>query len=180
MSKKPQPIYYTIFNTEWGCFGLAATEDGLIRTCLPEPNPEKIKARLLKNLPTARHSQWLFNPIQQQIIAYFEGARINFFTDVPLVLDEFSPFTQQVLTACRKIRFGQTTSYHELAEKVRCPAGSRAVAGALAKNPLPLIIPCHRVIASDGKIGGFSAPGGITLKEKLLQLEQKASLSTST
>jgi methylated-DNA-[protein]-cysteine S-methyltransferase len=171
MAKEPQPVYYTIFNTEWGYFGLVATEDGLIRTCLPEPNPEKIKARLLKNLPAARHSQWLFNPIQQQIIAYFRGARVDFFADIPIVLDEFSPFTQRVLTACRKIPFGQTISYLELAKKVQCPSGSRAVAGALAKNPLPLIIPCHRVISSDGKIGGFSAPGGVNLKKRLLKLE---------
>jgi methylated-DNA-[protein]-cysteine S-methyltransferase len=171
MAKKPQPVYYTIFNTEWGCFGLAATEDGLIRTHLPYPNPEKVKTNLLKNFPDARYSKWLFNPIQRQIIAYFEGARINFFTDVPLVLDGLSPFTRQVLTACRKIPFGQTISYLELAKKVQCPAGSRAVAGALAKNPLPLIIPCHRVICANGTLGGFSAMGGVRLKKRLLKLE---------
>lgn len=173
-----KPIYYTIFNTEWGCFGLVATEDGLIRTHLPGPNPEKIKARLLKGLPVTRYSQWLFNPVQQQIIAYFSGARVNFFADIPLVLDGFSPFTKRVLMACRKIQFGQTTSYLELAKKLRHPTGSRAVAGALAKNPLPLIIPCHRVISSNDKIGGFSAPGGTTLKKRLLRLEQKAFLPT--
>ncbi|MCJ7777732.1 MAG: methylated-DNA--[protein]-cysteine S-methyltransferase [Sedimentisphaerales bacterium] len=171
MAKKPQPVYYTIFNTEWGCFGLAANEDGLIRTCLPSPNPEKIKARLLKNLPAARYSQWLFNPIRQLIIAYFLGTRINFFTDVPLVLDGLSPFARRVLMACRKIQFGQTVSYLELAKKVQCPSGSRAVAGALAKNPLPLIIPCHRVICANGSLGGFSASGGVELKERLLKLE---------
>jgi len=174
MTKKTdKPIYYTIFNTEWGYFGLAATEDGLVRTHLPEQNPKKIKARLLKNLPVARYSQWLFNPVQQRIIAYFRGARVDFLASVPLVLNEFSPFTRRVLYGCRKIRFGQTVSYSQLAKKLRHPTGSRAVAGALAKNPLPLIIPCHRVISSDGKIGGFSAPGGIKLKRRLLQLEQK-------
>ena len=171
MVKKPQPVYYSVFNTEWGCFGLAATEKGLIRTHLPDPSPEKVKANLLKNLSDTRYSQWLFNPIQQQIIAYFLGTRIHFFTDVPLVLDGLSPFTRQVLMACRKIPFGQTVSYLELAKKVQCPASSRAVAGALAKNPLPLIVPCHRVISSDGKIGGFSAPGGVNLKKKMLLLE---------
>ncbi len=174
MTKKTdKPIYYTIFNTEWGYFGLAATEDGLIRTHLPMPNPERVKVRILKNLPIALYSQWLFNPVQQRIIAYFRGARVDFLTSVPLVLNEFSPFTQRVLYGCRKIQFGQTMSYLELAKKLRHPTGSRAVAVALAKNPLPLIIPCHRVISSDGKISGFSAPGGITLKKRLLQLEQK-------
>jgi len=172
MAKKTdKPIYYTIFNTEWGYFGLVANEDGLIRTHLPGPNLEKIKAGLLKNLPVARYNQWLFNPVQQRIIAYFKGTRVNFFTNVPLILDGFSPFTQRVLSACRKIRFGQTISYSQLAKKLRRPTGSQAVAGALAQNPLPLIIPCHRVICSDGKIGGFSAPGGITLKKKMLKHE---------
>jgi methylated-DNA-[protein]-cysteine S-methyltransferase len=173
MAKKPQPVYYTVFKTEWGYFGLAATEDGLVRTHLPQPNPEKVKSSLLKNFPAARYKRRLFNAIQQQIIAYFRGTCLNFPADVPLVLDRFGPFTKRVLLACRKIPFGQTVSYLELAKKIRCPAGSRAVAGALAKNPLPLIIPCHRVICSDGKIGGFSAPGGITLKKRLLQLEKK-------
>jgi methylated-DNA-[protein]-cysteine S-methyltransferase len=173
MAKKPdKAIHYTIFNTEWGYFGLAANEDGLIRTHLPRQNPEKIKARLLKGLPAAQYSQWLFNPVQQRIIAYFKSAHVNFLADVPLILDELSPFTRRVLRACRKIRFGQTISYLELAKKVQCPTGSRAVAGALAKNPLPLVIPCHRVISNDGKIGGFSAPGGVTLKKRLLQHEQ--------
>lgn len=172
MAKKTdKPIYYTIFNTEWGYFGLAATEEGLIRTHLPGPNLEKIKAGLLKNLPVARYNQWLFNPVQQRIIAYFKGTRVNFFTNVPLILDGFSPFTQRVLFACRKIRFGQTISYSQLAKKLRHPTGSQAAGGALAQNPLPLIIPCHRVICGDGKIGGFSAPGGITLKKKMLKHE---------
>jgi methylated-DNA-[protein]-cysteine S-methyltransferase len=179
MAKKiDKPIYYTIFNTEWGYFGLAATEEGLIRTHLPGPSLEKIKAGLLKNLPVARYNQWLFNPVQQRIIAYFKGARVNFFTNVPLILDGFSPFTRRVLSACRKVQFGQTTNYSQLAKKLRRPAGSQAIAGALAQNPLPLIIPCHRVICSDGKIGGFSAPGGIKLKKRLLQFEQKTLLPT--
>ena len=179
MAKKiDKPIYYTIFNTEWGYFGLAATEESLIRTHLPGPNLEKIKAGLLKNLPVARYNQWLFNPVQQRIIAYFKGARVNFFTNVPLILDGFSPFAQRVLSACRKIQFGQTINYLQLAKRLRRPAASQAVAGALAQNPLPLIIPCHRIISSDGKIGGFSAPGGITIKRRLLQLEQKAPFTT--
>jgi methylated-DNA-[protein]-cysteine S-methyltransferase len=180
MAKEPQPVYYTIFKTEWGYFGLAATKDGLVRTLLPQPNPEKVKSNLLKNFPAARYKRRLFNAFQQQIIAYFRGASLNFSTDVPLVLDRFGPFTKRVLLACRKIPFGQKISYLELAKKIRCPAGSRAVAGALARNPLPLIIPCHRVICSNGKIGGFSTPGGVTLKKRILQLEQKAIVNHST
>jgi len=115
----------------------------------------------------------LFKTAQEQITAYFDGDCVNFSPDIPVVLDDLSRFSRLVLTACRNIRFGQTTSYSGLAKKLGRPGTARAVGGALAKNPLPLIIPCHRVIRSNGKIGGFSAPGGTNLKAKLLELEQQ-------
>ncbi len=114
----------------------------------------------------------LFRQLQEQIIAYFEGVCVNFSRDIPIVLDGFSSFDSSVLTACRDIKFGQRISYSALAKKLGRPNTSRAVGNALAKNPLPLIIPCHRVVRSDGTIGGFSAPGGKGLKAKLLKLEQ--------
>ncbi len=191
-------IKYTIFRTGWGYFGLAGTENWLLRTHLPCPDHEKIKSQLLKNLSrlnpesSIEFDKTLFKTLQEQIIAYFEGGCVNFSRDIPIVLDGFSSFVSSVLTACRDIRFGQTITYGQLAKKLGRPAASRAVANALAKNPLPLIIPCHRVIRSPrrfasqsavagGKlvpaqagIGGFSVPGGITLKKKLLLHEKKA------
>ncbi len=116
-----------------------------------------------------------FKATQEQITAYFEGTRVNF-SDVPIILDGFSFFVSSVLTACRDIGFGQTTTYGGLAKKlgrVRYRRTARAIGSALAKNPLPLIIPCHRIVRSDGKIGGFSAPGGVKLKKRLLQFEQE-------
>ena len=115
-----------------------------------------------------------FKTLQEQITAYFEAACVNFSPDIPIVLDGFSSFCSSVLTACRDIEFGQTISYSALAKRLGRPAASRATGNALAKNPLPLIIPCHRVVRSDGKIGGFSAPGGTTLKKKMLELEREA------
>jgi methylated-DNA-[protein]-cysteine S-methyltransferase len=88
------------------------------------------------------------------------------------VLDGCTRFARDVLTACRAVSFGQTASYLELAAEIGRPDTVRAVGGALAKNPLSLIVPCHRIIRSDGKIGGFSASGGIAIKKRLLQLEQ--------
>jgi O-6-methylguanine DNA methyltransferase len=110
--------------------------------------------------------------LQEQITAYFDGAHINFSQDIPLGLDRFSSFGISVLTACRAVEFGQTITYSRLARKSGRPAASRAVGSVLAKNPLPLIIPCHRVIRSDGKLGGFSAPGGVKLKKRLLLHEK--------
>ena len=165
---------YTIFQTKWGYFGLAGTKYGLCRTQLPGSKPEKIKKRLLENLPTAQFDKTFYKILQQQIIAYFEGACVNFTRDIPLILDGFSSFGISVLTTCREIEIGQTTTYGKLAKKAGRPNASRAVGSTLAKNPLPLIIPCHRIIRNDGKMGGFSAPGGIILKKKMIELEHKA------
>jgi methylated-DNA-[protein]-cysteine S-methyltransferase len=164
---------YTIFQTKWGYFGLAGTEYGLCRTQLPGSKPEKIKTHLLKNLPAAKFEKTFCKILQQQITAYFEGDCIKFSRDIPLILDGFSSFSISILKTCRKIEFGQTTTYGKLAKKAGRPNASRAVGSTMAKNPLPLIIPCHRIIRSDGKMGGFSAPGGITLKKKMLELEGK-------
>ena len=176
---------YTIFRTKWGYFGLAAADNGLLRTCLPLTERERVESQLLQNLPATQlvlrsellrrvaYDKALFKTAQEQITAYFEGDCINF-RDIPVVLDGLGLFARRVLTACRDITFGQTVSYGRLAEMAGKPGAARAVGGALAKNPLPLIIPCHRVICANGKIGGFSTSGGVTLKKKLLQLEQKA------
>lgn len=167
-------IKYVIFKTKWGYFGLAGTEYALCRTQLPGPKPEKIKSLLLKNFHNPQLDKTFFRTLQEQITAYFEGTYINFTLDVPLVLDGFSSFGISVLTTCRAIEFGQKITYGQLAKKSGRPKASRAVGSTLAKNPIPLIIPCHRVIRSDGKMGGFSAPGGVTLKKKMLEFEHKA------
>jgi len=116
----------------------------------------------------------LFRPLQEQITAYFEGVCVNFNPDFPIILDGFSLFTGLVLAACRQIGFGQTITYSALAERIGRTAAARAVGNALAKNPLPLIIPCHRVVRTDGSLGGFFTPGGKKLKEKLLRHELAA------
>jgi len=185
---------YTIFKTKWGYFGLAAADNGLLRTCLPLAERERVELQLLQKFPFAQYDKALFKTVQEQITAYFEGVCIDF-RDIPVVLacpersrracpersrgDGSGLFARRVLTACRSIEFGQTVSYSRLAELAGKPGTARAVGGALAKNPLPLIIPCHRVICANGKIGGFSAirlgmpygMGGAKLKKRLLKLE---------
>jgi len=126
----------------------------------------------LSNLGDLEHDTGFFKPLQKQIMDYFEGSCVNFAPGLPIVLDGCTRFARDVLTTCRAVRFGQTASYLELAAELGQLDAVRAVGGALAKNPLPLIIPCHRIIRSDGKIGGFSTPGGIAIKKRLLQLEQ--------
>lgn len=164
---------YVIFQTKWGYFGLAGTESALLRAHLPGLKYEKIESLLLRNLKDARLDKTFFKTLQKQINAYFEGVPVNFSPDIPVDLRAFRPFSRTVLTVCKDIRFGQTISYSQFAKKVGRGAAGRAVGSALAKNPIPLIIPCHRVIRSDSKIGGFSAPGGINLKKRLLIHEKQ-------
>ena len=84
-------------------------------------------------------------------------------------------FQKSVLSICRKVGYGKTVSYSYLAERVGKPRAIRAAASAIAANPVPLIIPCHRILCKDGKLGGFSAIGGVTTKSRLLRLEQSVS-----
>jgi len=90
---------------------------------------------------------------------------------LPIELQALSPFEKSVLREVRKIPFGKTASYKDIAKRTGKPLASRAVGRVLAKNPIPLVIACHRVIRSDGKPGGFSAAGGTPLKKKMLELE---------
>ncbi len=163
---------YSIFRTKWGYFGLAGTDSGLYRTHLPMPERGKIKSRILENLPDAKYDKSFFKNLQQRIIAYFDGDNVNFGADIPVSLNGFRGFSRRVLTTCRTIKFGQTITYAGLAKKAGRSAAGRAVGNALARNPLPLIIPCHRIIRSDGKLGGFSAPGGVSLKSRLISHEK--------
>jgi methylated-DNA-[protein]-cysteine S-methyltransferase len=172
-----QLLRYAIFETRWGHFGLAGTDFAIYRTCLPQRNPRRVKAQLLNALPSAREDTGLLEPLQQQIIAYFEGAAVGFDRDISIAWQNSSPFGVRVLSACRALGFASTVSYGQLAKNIGRPSAARAVGRVLAKNPVPLIVPCHRVICANGKMGGFSALGGVSLKKKMLELERQA-LST--
>jgi len=162
---------YTIFKTNWGYFGIAGNKSGLVGTCLPTTK-ERVKSLLLKDLKAAEYDKTFFSELAEQITAYFEGSYVDFSRDIPAAPGDFSEFGMAVLNACRDIRFGETISYEQLADKIGRGGAVRAVGGVLARNPLPLIIPCHRVICSNGGLGGFSAFGGVTVKKKMLELEK--------
>lgn len=110
------------------------------------------------------------NQVAEAISEYFAGLRYHF-DDIRVDLTPFSTFTKSVLQECRRIEYGTAISYAELARRIGQPGAARAVGQALARNPVPLIIPCHRVIARNGQLRGFSAPGGISTKRLLLQME---------
>jgi methylated-DNA-[protein]-cysteine S-methyltransferase len=178
-------IKYVIIKTKWGYFGLAANTRGLLRTCLPCPDRKITQKCLLAGLYKPKFDKNLLKSLQDRIIAYFEGRYVFPISNQQSAISNFSnlaPFTRKVLTACAKIPYGKAVSYSQLARQAGKPLAARAVGNALAKNPLPLLIPCHRVIHSDGSIGKFSAfletgassqlISGKALKLKLLQHER--------
>lgn len=169
-------VKYTIFPTKWGFFGLAGTEKGLFRSCLSVSSRGRAEKLLLAGVETAVPDERHFSSLQREITAYYERRYVDF-TDFEPDFGGLSEFSRKILTACREILYGQTVSYAGLAELAACPKAARAAANVLAKNPMPLIIPCHRVIGADAKIGGFSAPGGVRTKQKMLNLETKNRLS---
>jgi methylated-DNA-[protein]-cysteine S-methyltransferase len=107
------------------------------------------------------------------ITQYFDGGVVDF-SHVQADLSDATDFQRRVLTACKRIEYGQTVSYGDLAKAVGQPKASRAAGAALATNPIPLVIPCHRVIGSSGEMVGFSAEQGTRLKKRLLDLEARA------
>jgi methylated-DNA-[protein]-cysteine S-methyltransferase len=107
--------------------------------------------------------------IAEQLQAYFAGARASF--DLPLDLNQMTPFQRSVLQAARRIPSGTVWTYKQVAQVIDKPRASRAVGQALGRNPVPIVIPCHRVVASDGGLGGYSGGGGLDSKRLLLRLE---------
>jgi methylated-DNA-[protein]-cysteine S-methyltransferase len=106
---------------------------------------------------------------ERELAEYFAGRRQAF--DVPLDLSGWPPFTRKILEELRKVPYGATLTYGELAARAGYPRAARAVGQAMAANPLPIIIPCHRVVAADGRLGGYSGGAGLPTKQWLLAFE---------
>lgn len=161
-------MQFTIFDTAWGSFGFVSRDRRLVATQLPDPE-RALRRRLAELFPGAIEDTDALRRFQQQVIAYFAGKRVEF--DVAIDLSDVTPYRESVLQACRRIPFGRIASYSDLARSAGNPAAARAAGSAMAHNPIPLVIPCHRVLRADGSIGGFSSPTGVSQKKKLLELE---------
>jgi len=159
----------TVFESPWGYIGLAATAAGVTRVVLPCPEAREAGARLpaaIDGLGVEEASR-IVEAAERQILEYFAGRQRTF--DFPVALPPATPFTRAVWRACATIPFGEVRTYRALAASIDRGGAMRAVGGALGANPLPIIIPCHRVIRTDGTLGGFG--GGLPLKRRLLALE---------
>jgi methylated-DNA-[protein]-cysteine S-methyltransferase len=163
---------YALFETTLGWAGLAWADTGLLTVRLPSAQRERAKASLLKRCPGAIEA--VAPPHISQVIddvrALLAGGRPDF-AEVELDLSATPEFHARVYDTARKIPPGETRTYGEVAEQLGDKRLARDVGQALGANPWPIVVPCHRVTAAGGKLGGFSAPGGAATKLKLLQIE---------
>jgi methylated-DNA-[protein]-cysteine S-methyltransferase len=162
--------YYTAIPTPFGAAGLVATEKGLSHVLLTAKDVEATLAMLRRKFPEAEARRNALGELRRQLKAYFAGERVRF-REKP-DLNGLTAFQRDVLAECARVPAGRTVTYGELARRIGRPGAARAVGGALAHNPVPLVIPCHRVVAGNGKLGGFSAEQGVSLKRRLLELER--------
>jgi methylated-DNA-[protein]-cysteine S-methyltransferase len=162
-----QGLFYTIFKTTPGWMGLLGSKAGLRRVILPQDTDVKAVSLLLEKVPEAVPSSEFFSDLIKRFQAYYSGKRIAF----PDKLDfgDATPFQISVWEATRKIPYGKTHTYTWVSEQAGKPKAVRATGQALAQNPLPIVVPCHRVTSTGGGLGGFS--GGLPTKKYLLKLE---------
>lgn len=164
---------FRIVKTTQGQVGFIATERGLRRVFLPERTITAARSAIRKYAPEAVEQPRLLPELAAALERYFNGEPVGEF---PVKLDwsGHSNFEVDVWRACARIAYGETASYKSLADSIGCPGAARAVGTAMSHNPCPIVVPCHRVLKSDGSIGGFSAPGGIAQKRQLLDMEAAA------
>jgi methylated-DNA-[protein]-cysteine S-methyltransferase len=164
---------FAIFETAIGPCGIAWGERGIAAVQLPEASEQKTRVRLLRRFPEAREappSPAVRHAIDG-IMALLRGEASDL-SAIALDMEDLPPFNRRVYEVARAIPPGATLSYGEIAAKLgEPPQAARDVGQALGQNPIPIIVPCHRVLAANGKPGGFSASGGVTTKLRLLTIE---------
>ena len=163
----------TLFETAIGRCGIAWGARGIRAVRLPAPREDLTRSQLLRRAPGTRGLPP--PPTVQRTIdgirALLAGSPRDLST-AKLDMDDIAPFDRSVYEAARTIRPGETLTYGEVAARISEPLEARAVGTALARNRFPIIVPCHRVVAAGGKLGGFSAPGGAATKARLLSIER--------
>ncbi|MCV0396215.1 MAG: methylated-DNA--[protein]-cysteine S-methyltransferase [Rhizobiaceae bacterium] len=168
--------HHAMIDTALGWAGLAWTDRGVCRVQIPGGDREAVRARLLKGLAgsTECEPDGFAAEAAGLLRAYCAGAIVDF-SAVPLDLGSADPFRLAIWSAARRLGHGETTTYGGLAEAAGHKGMARETGEALGRNPVPIIVPCHRILAAGGKIGGFSAPGGSATKSRLLALENATS-----
>lgn len=165
--------------TSWGWIA-AAGSNGVLRF-MTMGHPDEVAAlRAVAHGPLEEMPEpgnW--HPRLAKLLAAYAKGKVADFSEIEIDGSHYTPFQLKIVEHCRRIPSGETLSYGELAEQAGAPRAARAVGSVMAKNRYPLIVPCHRVIASGGRLGGFSARNGVCLKQQLLDLEAKMAAAVS-
>jgi methylated-DNA-[protein]-cysteine S-methyltransferase len=163
---------FTLFDTAIGRCAIAWSGRGVVGVQLPEAREVETRARVLRRFPDAREAPP--PPGVQRaldgIVALLRGEASELGA-VALDMNRVPPFHRRVYEVARTIPPGATLSYGDVAARLGAPGSARAVGHALGRNPFPIVVPCHRVLAAGGRLGGFSAGGGVTTKRRLLSIE---------
>jgi methylated-DNA-[protein]-cysteine S-methyltransferase len=163
---------FTLFDTAIGRCGIAWSERGVVGVQLPEAGEPETRARMLNRFPAAGEAA---PPPEVQraldsIVALLHGEASDL-SAIALDMEGVPPFHRRVYEVARTIPPGKTLSYGAIAARLDARGAARAVGQALGRNPFPIVVPCHRVLAAGGKVGGFSAHGGNTTKLRMLAIE---------
>lgn len=154
--------------TTFGWVGIAHSLQGLLALTLPKPDREAALRPLLARWgDDAQQDDAASSDLQDKLCRYFDGQAVSF--DTPLDMSGATDFQRRVWKATRRIPRGQTLTYGEIARRVGSPGAARAVGQALARNPWPVIVPCHRIVGHDGRLTGFG--GGLAMKRRMLEIE---------
>ena len=163
---------FAVFETPVGDCGIAWTNGVIVGLQLPDADGVPTQTRMARKHPLLRETDPppAIATVIDRIRDLLQGKRVDL-SDVDLDMESLTPFEQRVYAAARRIRPGATATYGEIAKEIGSPNAAREVGAALGRNPFPIVVPCHRVVAANGKTGGFSAPGGVKTKLRLLALE---------
>jgi len=161
-------VAYTEVDSPFGRVLLATTSRGLVRVAFPQETQDMVLDDLARDVsPRVLESPARLDPVRRELELYFDGKLRDF--DLPLDWRLTRGFRRKVLHATARIPYGQTRSYTEMAKRAGSPRAVRAAGSALGSNPLPIVVPCHRVLRTGGALGGYG--GGLEMKQALLELE---------
>ena len=162
-------LMISVFPSSWGWLGLAVSEKGLAGVILPQPDEQTTWQRIHMEHPSeTRVESDPWPAMRTRLLAYLDGKPSDF-SDIPLDLPDRPPFWRKVWEECARIPYGETRTYAQLAAEAGSPRAFRAVGGAMAANPIPIVVPCHRVVGSNGGLVGFG--GGLPQKKRMLEME---------
>lgn len=168
-----KPAGYVLFETAIGRCALLWRGGLVVGAALPERDDAALRASLARRFPGAAEAEppEFVREAAALVVRLLAGEKVDF-AAVPIDLKGDSELERKVWEAARRIPCGEVRTYGEIAEEIGAPGAAQAVGAALGRNPVPILIPCHRVLAAGGRSGGFSAPGGVATKFRILEIER--------